>query len=243
MIYPEVRIGNEFRAYANVTVRERVIIGDRVTLQSGCVIGGDGLDIPADLRSFSIESVKQAFPSLTEFMTQKSHIFMGRVTSILLFARLFVNSYLPHLRSFDSIITIPGQARELDGADTWDDILHRPLLSQDVKKLKAGRTDVSAIRDGIRIFSIIGHMIELWSDKIGMVGRVNHEDSVKIKGLADAMTLKPSPLKFLFDGLDFVPYSRLSSLEGYRLDQFSDFSEGGQSVGFKIRFRNERGIF
>lgn len=42
VIYPEVRIGNEFRAYANVTVRERVIIGDRVTLQSGCVIGGDG---------------------------------------------------------------------------------------------------------------------------------------------------------------------------------------------------------
>ena len=42
VIYPEVRIGNDFRAYANVTVRERVAIGDRVTLQSGCVIGGDG---------------------------------------------------------------------------------------------------------------------------------------------------------------------------------------------------------
>ena len=42
VIYPEVRIGKDFRAYANVTVRERVWIGDRVTLQSGCVVGGDG---------------------------------------------------------------------------------------------------------------------------------------------------------------------------------------------------------
>lgn len=42
VLYPEVRIGDDFRAYANVTVRERVVIGSRVTLQSGCVIGGDG---------------------------------------------------------------------------------------------------------------------------------------------------------------------------------------------------------
>jgi UDP-3-O-[3-hydroxymyristoyl] glucosamine N-acyltransferase len=42
VIYPEVHIGDDFRAYANVTVRERVSIGDRVILQSGCVIGGDG---------------------------------------------------------------------------------------------------------------------------------------------------------------------------------------------------------
>ena len=42
VIYPEVRIGDAFRAFAGVTVRERVSIGHRVTLQSGCVIGGDG---------------------------------------------------------------------------------------------------------------------------------------------------------------------------------------------------------
>jgi UDP-3-O-[3-hydroxymyristoyl] glucosamine N-acyltransferase len=42
VIYPEVRAGNDFRAYANVTVRERVIIGNCVILQSGCVIGSDG---------------------------------------------------------------------------------------------------------------------------------------------------------------------------------------------------------
>ncbi len=42
VIYPEVRVGDDFRAYANVTVRERVSIGHRVILQSGCVIGGDG---------------------------------------------------------------------------------------------------------------------------------------------------------------------------------------------------------
>jgi UDP-3-O-[3-hydroxymyristoyl] glucosamine N-acyltransferase len=42
VIYPQVHIGDGFRAYAQVTVRERVRIGHRVTLHSGCVIGGDG---------------------------------------------------------------------------------------------------------------------------------------------------------------------------------------------------------
>ena len=42
VIYPEVRIGDQFHAYAHVVVRERVRIGHRVTLQSGCIIGGDG---------------------------------------------------------------------------------------------------------------------------------------------------------------------------------------------------------
>lgn len=42
VIYPEVRVGDDFRAFARATVRERVVIGSRVILQSGCVIGGDG---------------------------------------------------------------------------------------------------------------------------------------------------------------------------------------------------------
>lgn len=42
VIYPQTRIGDDFRAFAHVIVRERVSIGHRVTLQSGCVIGGDG---------------------------------------------------------------------------------------------------------------------------------------------------------------------------------------------------------
>jgi len=42
VIYPQVRIGDYFHAYANVVVRERAVIGHRVILQSGCVIGGDG---------------------------------------------------------------------------------------------------------------------------------------------------------------------------------------------------------
>jgi len=42
VLYPQVHVGDDFHAYARVTVRERVTIGHRVTLQSGCVIGGDG---------------------------------------------------------------------------------------------------------------------------------------------------------------------------------------------------------
>ncbi|MCX8071661.1 MAG: UDP-3-O-(3-hydroxymyristoyl)glucosamine N-acyltransferase [Candidatus Binatia bacterium] len=42
VLYPEVKIGDDFHAHSHVVVRERVIIGHRVTLQPGCVIGGDG---------------------------------------------------------------------------------------------------------------------------------------------------------------------------------------------------------
>jgi UDP-3-O-[3-hydroxymyristoyl] glucosamine N-acyltransferase len=42
VLYPEVVVGDDFRAQANVVVRERVRIGSRVILQPGCVIGGDG---------------------------------------------------------------------------------------------------------------------------------------------------------------------------------------------------------
>jgi UDP-3-O-[3-hydroxymyristoyl] glucosamine N-acyltransferase len=42
VIYPQARIGDGFRAFAHAIVRERVSIGNRVTLQAGCVIGGDG---------------------------------------------------------------------------------------------------------------------------------------------------------------------------------------------------------
>ena len=42
VVYPEVVIGDDMRAFAHVTIRERVRIGNRVILQSGCVIGGDG---------------------------------------------------------------------------------------------------------------------------------------------------------------------------------------------------------
>jgi UDP-3-O-[3-hydroxymyristoyl] glucosamine N-acyltransferase len=42
VLYPQVHVGDGFRAYAHVTIRECVAIGNRVILQSGCVIGGDG---------------------------------------------------------------------------------------------------------------------------------------------------------------------------------------------------------
>jgi UDP-3-O-[3-hydroxymyristoyl] glucosamine N-acyltransferase len=48
VLYPEARIGDAFRAYAHVVVRERVSIGNRVILQSGCIIGGDGFGYVID---------------------------------------------------------------------------------------------------------------------------------------------------------------------------------------------------
>ena len=48
VIYPHVyvgrhtKIGADCTLYSNVTVREDCVVGDRVILQAGCVIGGDG---------------------------------------------------------------------------------------------------------------------------------------------------------------------------------------------------------
>lgn len=42
VIYPEVTIGDRFVAHAQVTVRERVRIGNGVILYSGAVVGSDG---------------------------------------------------------------------------------------------------------------------------------------------------------------------------------------------------------
>ena len=42
VIYPHVVVGHHFTAHAGVVVREGTRIGDRVVLQSGVVLGGDG---------------------------------------------------------------------------------------------------------------------------------------------------------------------------------------------------------
>ncbi|HUY27640.1 MAG TPA: UDP-3-O-(3-hydroxymyristoyl)glucosamine N-acyltransferase [Candidatus Binataceae bacterium] len=42
VIYPNVRIGNDFTAHSHAVVREGCMIGDRVTLLDGAVIGADG---------------------------------------------------------------------------------------------------------------------------------------------------------------------------------------------------------
>lgn len=43
VLYPDVQIGDNVYIHSNVTIRESCIIGDRVVLQNGAVIGGDGL--------------------------------------------------------------------------------------------------------------------------------------------------------------------------------------------------------
>lgn len=42
VVYEDAVIGNDCRIMASVTIRERCVIGDRVILQPGCVIGSDG---------------------------------------------------------------------------------------------------------------------------------------------------------------------------------------------------------
>ena len=46
----DVRVGADCTLYANVVIRERCVIGDRVILQPGCVIGADGFGFALDLQ-------------------------------------------------------------------------------------------------------------------------------------------------------------------------------------------------
>ncbi len=41
-IYPEVQIGDDFTCHSHASIREKVVIGNRVTILSGAVIGADG---------------------------------------------------------------------------------------------------------------------------------------------------------------------------------------------------------
>jgi UDP-3-O-[3-hydroxymyristoyl] glucosamine N-acyltransferase len=48
VIYPQVRIGNNFFAHANAVVRESCRIGNNVLLQNGAIIGSDGFGFAKD---------------------------------------------------------------------------------------------------------------------------------------------------------------------------------------------------
>jgi UDP-3-O-[3-hydroxymyristoyl] glucosamine N-acyltransferase len=48
VIYPNVRIGDDFLAHAHSVVREGCVLGDRVVLQNGVIVGGDGFGFAKD---------------------------------------------------------------------------------------------------------------------------------------------------------------------------------------------------
>ena len=66
VIYPHVYIGKHVKVgqdctfYPQVTIRENCVIGNRVVLQSGCVIGGDGFGYITDKQTGRHSSVLQA---------------------------------------------------------------------------------------------------------------------------------------------------------------------------------------
>lgn len=66
VIYPHVYIGKHVKVgqdctfYPQVTIRENCVIGNRVILQSGCVIGGDGFGYITDKQTGRHSSVLQA---------------------------------------------------------------------------------------------------------------------------------------------------------------------------------------
>jgi UDP-3-O-[3-hydroxymyristoyl] glucosamine N-acyltransferase len=65
VIYQGVEIGDDFLAHSHATVREYCRIGDRVTLQNGVVIGGDGFGF-AKRADGSHEKIVQSGPAVLE---------------------------------------------------------------------------------------------------------------------------------------------------------------------------------
>ena len=64
-IYRDAAIGNDFFAHAHAVVRESCRIGDRVTLQNGVIIGGDGLGY-AKQSDGSWYKIEQSGPAVLE---------------------------------------------------------------------------------------------------------------------------------------------------------------------------------
>jgi UDP-3-O-[3-hydroxymyristoyl] glucosamine N-acyltransferase len=65
VIYEGVTIGDDFLAHSNVTVREHCRIGNRVVLQNGVVIGGDGFGF-AKRADGTHQKIPQSGPTILE---------------------------------------------------------------------------------------------------------------------------------------------------------------------------------
>src|SRR5580658_4647888 len=64
-IYQGARIGNDFFAHSHAVVREFCILGDRVILQNGAIIGGDGLGF-AKQKDGTWYKMQQSGPAVLE---------------------------------------------------------------------------------------------------------------------------------------------------------------------------------
>ncbi|MFP5207001.1 MAG: UDP-3-O-(3-hydroxymyristoyl)glucosamine N-acyltransferase [Acidobacteriota bacterium] len=61
VLYPGVTVGSHFFAHAHAVVREDCVLGDRVTLENGAIIGGDGFGFARD-ESGHWEKIPQSGP-------------------------------------------------------------------------------------------------------------------------------------------------------------------------------------
>ena len=84
---------------------------------------------------------------------------------------------------------------------------------------------MNAIRDGIRDHHPIQVDKEFRIKKIGMVGRMVQEDLFKIEGFLSLLTLKPSPIKIIFQRIRLIPFRRFPLLILLGSDQLKDLAQ------------------
>ena len=64
---------------------------------------------------------------------------------------------------------VDGEFSELNGPNTGNHVLQRPLTPQNVEKLQTRGTNVCAVGSGIRDLAAIQIIEKLWVNKVGMI--------------------------------------------------------------------------
>jgi len=72
--------------------------------------------------------------------------------------------------AFNPKILVLWDTSELDSTQTWNNIFHGPLASENIEKLEARRTDVGTLSDRVRDHRFADPGEESWIEEIGVIG-------------------------------------------------------------------------
>jgi hypothetical protein len=101
---------------------------------------------------------------------------------------------------------------KLDSSDTRDHVFDWPLFPKNIEKFETGRTDMNAIRNGIRGFFSVHIFKEFRIDEVGMVCRMAQKDFREIERLFGSIPFKPPLVKIFFKRIRVIPFPRFPFL-------------------------------
>ena len=95
----------------------------------------------------------------------------------------------------------------MDSTNTRNNILDWPLAPEDVKEFEAGRTDMRRICNGVGTFVPVLEEKESRFEEIGMIRRMERQDTTEVKRPLLSKAFKPPFVEVLFRWFDLIPLS------------------------------------